>query len=156
MHVLRPLYVVLALVAIMFIARLFLVPEDFGIHERGYMYGWFRKANIEEWKAFPAKYRGGESGEYCKACHAPQGKKILSSAHKIITCENCHGPALNHPSDPLKLTLDRSRGLCLRCHAYLPYPTSQRAAIRGKDPDRHNPGRECVLCHNPHDASRPH
>lgn len=153
MHVLRPLYVVLTLVAIVFIARLLLVSGDFGIHERGYLYGWYRTANVEEWKAFPAKYRGAES---CKACHAPVEQKILASGHQIITCENCHGPALEHPSNPPKLTLDRSRGLCLRCHAYLPYPNSQRAAIRGIDPDRHNPGRECALCHNPHEASKPH
>jgi hypothetical protein len=52
MHVLRPLYVVLALAGMILIARIFVVPEDFGIHEKGYMYGWYRKANEEEWKAF--------------------------------------------------------------------------------------------------------
>ena len=153
MHALRPLYVVVALVAIIFIARFFLVPADFGINESGYMYGYHRKGNIEEWKAFPAKYKGAES---CKACHPSVEQKTVSSGHKIITCENCHGPALQHPSNPSKLTLDRSRGLCLRCHTYLPYPASQRADIRGIDPDRHNPGQECVLCHNPHEASKPH
>jgi len=153
MHVMRPLYVVLVLAAIILIARIFLVPDDFGIHENGYTYGWYRQANVEEGKSVTVKYRGEE---YCLACHSEQGKKIFSSRHKIIECENCHGPALEHPSNPPKLTLDRSRALCLRCHTYLAYPTSERSEIKGIDPERHNPGLECVLCHNPHEASKPH
>jgi predicted CXXCH cytochrome family protein len=153
MHVLRPLYVVLALAAIILIARIFLVPDDFGIHENGYTYGWYRKANVEEWKSVNVKYRGEE---YCQACHPEQAKKVLSSPHKKITCENCHGPALEHPVTPPKLTLDRSRALCLRCHTYLAYPTSERSGLKGIDPDRHNSGLACVLCHNPHEASKPH
>lgn len=152
MHVLRPLYVILALVALILVARFFLVPEDFGIHDQGYMYGWYRKANVDEWQAIPTKYRGAE---YCKACHDPIARKILSAGHKIIVCENCHGPALEHPAKPPKLTMDKSRGLCLRCHAALPYPTSPRGALKGVDPERHNPGLECVLCHKPHEASKP-
>jgi hypothetical protein len=50
MHVLRPFFVFLAFVAIVLIVRFFYVPKDFGIHERGYMYGWHRKSNEEEWK----------------------------------------------------------------------------------------------------------
>jgi predicted CXXCH cytochrome family protein len=153
MHVLRPLYVVLAVAGIILIARIFLVPDDFKIHEKGYTYGWYRSADVEEWKSVSIKY---QTGEYCQACHSEQGKKVLSSPHKMIECENCHGPALAHPSNPPKLTLDRSRALCLRCHTYLAYPTSQRSGIKGIDPDRHNPEVECVLCHNSHEASKPH
>ena len=69
MHVLRPLYVVLALAAIILIARIFVVPEDFGIHERGYMYGWYREGNVAEWKAFKVKYQGKET---CRDCHADE------------------------------------------------------------------------------------
>jgi len=153
MHVLRPLYVVLGVAAVILIARTFLVPDDFGVHEQSYLYGWYRNANVGEWKSVAVKYRGQE---YCQACHGEQGKKIASSRHKTIECENCHGPAIGHPANPPKLTLDRSRALCLRCHAYLAYPTSQRSEIKGIDPDRHNPGLECVRCHNPHEASKPH
>jgi predicted CXXCH cytochrome family protein len=152
MHVLRPLYVVLTMVAIILIARTLFVPDDFGIHERGYMYGWYRQANIEDWKAVKVKYQGKE---FCAACHAQETQKNLSSPHRIIECENCHGPAVGHPLDPPKLTIDKTRELCLRCHAHLPYPTSQRAEIKGIDPDRHNTGLPCVLCHNPHEASKP-
>ncbi len=153
MHVLRPLYVFLGVAAVIFIARIFVVPGDFGIHERGYMYGWYRTGNLDEWNAVKVKYQGSE---YCRDCHAGEEKQIHSSPHKMIECENCHGPALEHPSDPPKLAIDRSRGLCLRCHTALAYPTSKRAEIKGINPDQHNPGSECAGCHNPHEASKPH
>ncbi len=152
MHVLRPLYVILAMVALILAARTLMVPKDFGIHERGYMYSWYRKANVEDWKNFPVKYQGRD---YCQDCHAEPFQQIRSSPHAIIECENCHGPAVDHPSNPQKLSIDRSRELCLRCHTDLPYPTSRRAGIRGIDPDGHNPGLECVACHEPHKASKP-
>jgi len=152
MHVLRPLYVVLALVGIILIVRLFFVPEDFGVHERGYMYAWYRKSNEEEWKAVKPKYQGKE---YCMDCHREVDQQIRSSRHNLIECENCHGPALEHPSNPPKLALEQGRELCLRCHIYLPYPTSQRLEVKGIDPDEHKPGLDCIACHNPHTASKP-
>jgi predicted CXXCH cytochrome family protein len=152
MHVFRPVYIVFALVGLILVARTILVPADFGIQESGYMYGWYRKANEKEWKDFALKYRGKE---YCADCHAEQDQQIGSSRHQAIECENCHGPGREHPSDPPKLDLDRTRELCLRCHTFLAYPTSKRSEIKGLDPDRHNPGAECVACHDPHRAAKP-
>ncbi len=152
MYVLRPLYVVLALVALILAARTVMVPKDFGIQERGYMFGWYRKANEADWKNFQVKYQGRD---YCQDCHGDQFQQLRSSPHAIVECENCHGPAIEHPSEPPKLTIDRSRELCLRCHTYLPYPTSKRAEIRGIDPNGHNPGLECAGCHDAHQASKP-
>lgn len=150
-HVFRPLFVVIGFVVILLIARLFIVPKDFGVHERGYMYGWYRKSNEEDWKAVRVKYQF--NNDYCKNCHVEQYDKLVQSSHAIINCENCHGPALDHPSEPAKLHIDRSRQQCLRCHSYLPYPTSGRMNIRGIDPDKHNPGIECSMCHNPHNPN---
>lgn len=147
-HVFRPLYAVSGIIAIILFARLFLVPKDFGVHERGYMYGWYRGSNIVEWKDnVKVKYQGSE---YCNNCHQDKHESISKTPHAIIQCENCHGPAIDHPSDPPKLNIDKTRAQCLRCHTQLPYPTSGRANIRGIDPDRHNPDIECVMCHNPH------
>ena len=80
MHVMRPLYVVLTMVAIILIAETLFVPHDFGIHERGYTYGWYRQSNVEEWKAVTVKYRGKE---FCAACHAEQctKKPFLSASN---------------------------------------------------------------------------
>ena len=38
-HVWRPLYVVLLIIGAVLVARKILVPSDFGIGARGYMYG---------------------------------------------------------------------------------------------------------------------
>jgi predicted CXXCH cytochrome family protein len=152
MHVLRPLYVVLGLVAIILAVRPLIVPKDFGIYERGYMFSWYRKANEEDWKNFKVKYQGKG---YCQDCHGEQFQLLHKSPHTIIQCENFHGPAIEHPSEPQKLLIDRGRELCLRCHTALPYPTSKRAEIKGIDPDAHNPGLECSGCHDPHRASKP-
>ncbi len=147
-HVWRPLFVVLGFVAVLLIVRLFYVPRDFGAQEQGYMYGFHRLGNEADWKAFKVSYKFDSS--YCQGCHEDKVKTLSASPHAVIPCEDCHGPARDHPDNPPKLAMDRSRGLCLRCHAELPYPTSGRAVIPGIDPDRHNPGVECVSCHNPH------
>jgi len=152
MYYLRPLIVVLALAALILIARFFVVPRDFGVGERGYMYSWHRSGNLREWKDIPVKYRGRDT---CKDCHDVQTRELAVSAHRAIECENCHGPAMGHPEDPPKLAVDRERSLCLRCHAYLPYPTSDRAKLKSIDPALHNPGLACVMCHAPHLASKP-
>lgn len=146
-HVIRPLIVVLGIVALILLARVFFVPKDFGIGERGYMYGWHRKGNEEDWKKFKVKYQGSE---YCKDCHDKNFTSIMKTPHQIIPCEDCHGPAVDHPSDPPKLAIDRSREQCLRCHYPLPYASSLRSKIRSIDPEQHNAGVECASCHNPH------
>lgn len=146
-HVLRPLWVAVGLVILILLIRQFIVPSDFGVHGRNFTYGYHRLSNIEEWKNFPVKYRGKDT---CVECHEENAEENKDSKHRILQCENCHGPALDHPEEPETLVIDTSRELCLRCHAYLPYPTSQRAAISGIEPDEHNPDTDCSECHNPH------
>lgn len=150
-HVWRPLFVVLGLVALILVVRLFYVPKGFGIQDQGYMYGFHRLGNEQEWKDQKPIYKFDT--EYCKGCHEDKVASLQSSPHTIIPCEDCHGPAMEHPDNPPKLTIDKSREQCLRCHAYLPYPTSGRAVIRGIDPEKHNPGIECISCHNPHNPN---
>lgn len=146
-HVLRPLIVFACLLVVILTVQAVVVPPDFGVGARGYMYGWHRKGNEAEWKAVKARYK---MTDYCKDCHRDNHRDLQQSSHAIIKCENCHGPAMEHPSDPPKLRIDKSRALCLRCHYYLPYPTSGRARVRGIDPEKHYPDTECATCHNPH------
>ena len=146
-HVWRPLFVVIGLVAVILLARAFYVPADFGVQERGYMYGYHRKGNEQDWKNFQVKYRGTS---YCKECHEEKLAALSTSPHRIIPCEDCHGAAFGHPDNPEKLPIDRSRDLCIRCHAELFMPSSGRNKIAGIDPNSHNPGLECAECHNPH------
>ena len=123
-HVWRPLFIVLAIIGGILLTRTLLVPSDFGVYERGYMYGWHRKSNEAEWKKFPVKYK---TAAVCRECHKDKYNDIKDSPHASISCENCHGPNYDHPKDPIGLKIDRSRGLCIRCHAYLPYKDSARA-----------------------------
>jgi len=146
-HVWRPLWVLLGVIALALVARHFVVPSDFGVGERGFMYSFHRKSSEDDWKAFKVKYL---TKEYCKECHEEKYESNMASKHKLIQCENCHGPAIDHPDNPAKLVIDKSRALCIRCHAKLPYLTSHRGEIKGINPDEHNPGEECSTCHDPH------
>lgn len=146
-HVWRPLWVALGLAAVILLVRSFIVPSDFGVGERGFMYSYHRKSNEDEWKAFKVKY---QTKEYCKDCHEERYKANMASKHKIIQCENCHSPAIEHPENPEKLIIDKSRALCIRCHAFLPYASSMRSKIKGINPSEHNPEDECSTCHDPH------
>ena len=135
-HVWRPLFVVIGIVVFILLFRMVYVPSDFGAHERGYTFGFHRLSNEQAWKDFPDKV-----------------KPWADSAHGTIPCENCHGAAFDHPEKPAKLTVDRSRGQCLRCHTKLYMPGSGRNDIPGIDPEQHNAGTECAECHNPHNPS---
>ncbi|RMG05576.1 MAG: cytochrome C [Nitrospirae bacterium] len=146
-HVYRPLFVVIVVVGLILVARYLYVPKDFGIYERGFMYGYHRKGNEAEWEKFKVKYR---TKQYCKDCHPDKYETNMSGKHRVIQCENCHGPAIDHPENPPKLKIDRSRALCIRCHSKLPYPTSKRGELPGINPEEHNTGMECADCHNPH------
>ena len=127
-HVYRPLFVVIVVIVLILAVRTVYVPDDFGVGERGYMYGWHRNANVEDWKKVKVKYLGRE---YCQDCHADRYESIMANQHKNIQCENCHGPAVDHPDDLPKLAIDRSRALCLRCHFPLPYAASERSKTTG-------------------------
>jgi hypothetical protein len=150
-HVWRPLFVALGIVACMLLLRLVLVPSDFGIHKNGYMYGFYRTGNVADWQAVKVKYMGQEA---CKDCHKRNYDDIKKSPHTNIDCENCHGPLLEHPKAPVKMPIDSSRSLCLRCHLKLPYKPSDRGSMKGINPDTHHPSEECVLCHYPHNPTR--
>jgi hypothetical protein len=151
-HVWKPLYIALILLAVALIARYFIVPADFGVQERGYMYGWHRLSNEAEWKRVQVKY---QTAKVCIPCHKDKYLDIKDSPHGSISCENCHGPNLDHPKNPLTLEINRSRSLCLRCHAKLPYNLSLRGSFKGINPETHYPQAECVMCHYPHDPRRP-
>ena len=149
-HVWRPLFVVLAIVVMILLVRLFYVPDDFGSQERGYTFGYHRLGNEQEWKDFPSAY---QYSDYCAGCHGDKVETVGRSMHGMIACENCHGAAGNHPVDPPKLVIDSSRELCVRCHAELVMPSSDRDRLPGINPQTHNAGIECSVCHNPHNPS---
>lgn len=152
-HVWRPLYVVIGIVAAILLFREFYVPDNFGSGEYGFMYSYHNKDNEEVWKNQPLKYRDTgkqKMHEYCAECHGDVVDVRTEDLHGIIPCENCHGPALDHPNEPELLVIIRDRDQCLRCHTLLPYTTSERKRIPGIDPKEHNVDETCVDCHDPH------
>lgn len=149
------LVVSIASVVGLIVVRMIIAPS-FSAANSDYRYQWHRVANEQEWKDFKIKYQGTSS---CKDCHADQFGKMATSVHARVQCENCHGPAIDHPENLKKLNIDKGRGLCLRCHSKLPFRESHYAELQ-KGPielkmisaDEHNPGMECVTCHDPHKA----
>jgi hypothetical protein len=75
-HVFRPLWIVFGLICVILIARLFYVPKDFGVHERGYMYGWKRRQH--------------------KRLERLQDKNLAWSL------QNCHPEKPEHSDDPAR------------------------------------------------------
>ncbi len=148
-HVLHPLWVAIGVVGLILFARLLLVPDDFGVHGDSFTYNFYRLGSVEDWKNFPVKYQGTDT---CLECHKDNAKTHRRSPHKKVQCENCHGPAGNHPDDIEYLPLNKERSLCLRCHADLSLPESSARSNLPAIVDRHHKRRrECVSCHNPHD-----
>jgi len=147
-HALRPLWLAIGVIAAILVARYFMVPEDFGIHGPSFTYNFYRLSNVQEWKAFPVKYQGREA---CVECHDDKVQMLNASPHAPIECENCHGPAANHPDEVEFLPIERSREHCLRCHASLDYPNNARSDFPNISDRSHRRRRECVSCHYPHD-----
>jgi predicted CXXCH cytochrome family protein len=158
LQILKVLVIVIAavdLVGLIPVATSIVAPS-FTAVEGDYMYQWHRVDNEMEWKDFKVKYQGSD---YCKDCHLGQYDKIKASKHAMVQCENCHGPAIEHPADPQKLVIDQRREMCLRCHSYLPYRPKEYAELSAgpipmkmKNPDEHNDGIVCVACHDVHGA----
>jgi len=153
-HVLHPLWVGIGVVGLIILGGRFLVPDDFGVHGRNFTYGYHRLSNLQDWKDFPVKYQGRDS---CTECHEENVRLNSGSVHAAVQCENCHGPAVNHPDSVQSpsvsvqpLSVDTSRELCLRCHAYLGYPNSNRGAMPSIVDRTHRRRRECSSCHDPH------
>lgn len=127
-------------------ARALLVPESFG------KYGHYRADAVDEVKTQNIVYAGANA---CYDCHDDVYETKASSYHKGVACEVCHGPAAAHIEDPFEYTPDapRGRGYCPLCHGYDPSRPSGFPQIIA---DRHNPGKPCMSCHNPHKPLLPH
>ncbi|MBF0457036.1 MAG: cytochrome C [Nitrospirae bacterium] len=169
-HAWRPLFVVLAVMISIIVFRVIFVPSDFVAKNGDYKFQWHRLSSEEVWKNFPVKHKGRD---FCQQCHSELVNKIKDSGHQHVQCENCHAMfepgKKSHPIDLkddfgylLEIGIERSRELCKRCHAELPYrpqtyvitkgTTAETVKFKMIDPTKHNPGIECVMCHDVHSA----
>lgn len=133
-----------------------LVVPSFAAVDGDYRYQWHRVDNVREWQDWPVGHRGNL---YCRSCHGNQYQLHSEHGHAGLLCESCHGPAGEHPSEPTRLTIDRGRDLCLRCHAHLPYRPAGYGGVANNEltlkmirPEEHHPTMNCTQCHNVHSA----
>lgn len=61
MHVWRPLFVVLGIVALILVARQVIVPKDFGVYGKSYTYGWHRKSTSRSGKQLSRSIEAGNT-----------------------------------------------------------------------------------------------
>ena len=91
----------------------------------------------------PAVYVGAEQ---CGQCHLSTEQEWLHSSHKVVTCENCHGPESEHINSAADMEVSTSVSLCLTCHARLNSRPSTFPQVLAEE---HSSGLACLECHNP-------
>lgn len=125
------------MVALFFGVKSQLVPKSFG--ENG-----FYPADAPSRIASRDMSFGGK-GE-CVDCHADI---LKGSTHEKVSCETCHGPSKLHADDfdKQKPYVPNTQDFCLRCHAFV---TGRPFDFPQIEPKEHNPGKECISCHNVH------
>jgi hypothetical protein len=85
----------------------------------------------------------------CPECHEEEGNLKRQGYHFNLSCEICHGPALQHTEDfEIKPAAPRGRQFCPVCHAFDP---SRPTGFPQINPVAHNPLEACIKCHEPHD-----
>jgi hypothetical protein len=141
----RLIWVFIILGAVLILVRSYFIPDDF------YKFGHYRASAVEEITAQQMKYAGHE---VCSECHDDIDATKQTGYHRNLACEVCHGPALDHTTEPEAHIppAPRDRGYCPLCHEYNPSRPTGFPQIISKS---HNPMRPCITCHNPHDPKPP-
>jgi DnaJ-class molecular chaperone len=86
----------------------------------------------------------------CFVCHQDIEDKKAQDVHSDIHCETCHGPGEKHVvnSKVEKILKPTGREFCGSCHAL--NAAKLKSAIFQIDLYKHNIGKNCIECHNPH------
>lgn len=128
-------------ISLFMVLRHYLIPDTFG------EYGHYRGASLID-NALPEIHYAGQQA--CFECHQDIEDLKKQDVHEEIHCETCHGPGQKHvlsgeSADILKPT---GREFCGLCHAM--NAAKQKSAIFQVDLTKHNVGKNCLECHNPH------
>jgi hypothetical protein len=128
-------------ISLFLVLRHFLVPDTFG------EFGHYRGAALIDNAKSEIHYAGQQA---CFKCHQNIEDKKSQDVHSDIHCETCHGPGLQHvvsskKEDILKPT---GRNFCGSCHVI--NAARQKSTVNQIDLNKHNIGKNCIECHNPH------
>jgi hypothetical protein len=128
-------------ISLFLIIRHFLIPDTFG------EYGHYRGASLIENSQPEIHYAGQKA---CFECHQDIEDLKKQDVHSDIHCETCHGPGQKHvgsgeSGDILKPS---GREFCGLCHSI--NAAKQKNTIFQIDLTKHNVGKNCIECHNPH------
>jgi hypothetical protein len=128
-------------VSLFLVLRHFLVPETFG------QYGHYRAASLADNADRTINYSGQEA---CFKCHQDIQDKKSGDVHSEIHCETCHGPGEKHVISSKKADILRPGGreFCGKCHSL--NAAKLKSAVFQIDLAKHNAGKNCIECHNPH------
>ena len=115
----RVLIILICIIILGILAMIIFKPKDFGNHG-SLFYKYYRLGAINDEAMRPIKHYTNSG---CEKCHKVEYNMQLSSVHKTVSCEFCHGPGAEHIDSKGKLVghLYRAKGKnlnkqCLRCH----------------------------------------
>jgi hypothetical protein len=128
-------------ITLFILIRNYLVPDTFG------QYGHYRGASLIDNAAPEIHYAGQQA---CLECHQDIEDLKKDDVHNGLHCETCHGPGQKHvlsgeAADILKPT---GREFCGNCHGM--NAAKQKSVVFQIDVNKHNVGKNCLECHNPH------
>lgn len=128
-------------ISLFLIARHFLVPDTFG------EYGHYRGASLIDNEQVEIHYAGQNA---CFECHQDIQDLKSKDVHSELHCETCHGPGQKHveSGEASDIVKPAGREFCGRCHAM--NAAKQKNAVFQVDLNKHNIGKNCIECHNPH------
>jgi hypothetical protein len=141
LHIKRLILVFAIFIALFLIARHFLVPESFG------KYGHYRADALQENAELEIHYAGEQA---CLDCHQDIQDLKEQDVHSGIHCETCHGPGQKHviTSEASDILKPSGREFCGSCHQL--NAARLKDAVFQVDLAKHNIGKNCTECHNPH------
>ena len=109
------------------------------------------ESTVERVTAAPIRFAGSLA---CVECHEDEYEVKNKGYHRGLACEGCHGASWVHTEEPddETPTAPRERKHCPVCHAYDPARPTGFPQI---EPKEHNPRKDCISCHQPHDPVPP-
>ena len=121
--------------------RSVLIPDTFG--ELGH----YRAASLID-NTLPEIHYAGQKA--CFECHQDIEDRKAQDVHSDIRCETCHGPGQKHviSSKAGDILKPADREFCGNCHGL--NAARQKSVVFQVDLNKHNVGKNCTECHNPH------